>query len=642
MPHGLTACLKVIFENLFFVLSAMAGPGLIKILLSSDVGTVSVGEVCAAFASYSNKAAFPPGQIADLDTAIIAVCDDLYPEHCAHFFSQFSVQCCSCQAIGKISVPLFDSLLVVHAQGGSIDLNTMLNSRNPRLALDRDDVGFSHVPHCSNHDQLDSDEVKRGLLFTLKITSPLGQLPSVTQVGVLIVQGGPPHHFLVSERTHQEQVLIYANLQGYKWIRVNQLKPKSRAWGFIFRRHDYQPYSFQPEQYKVIAPSTLNEADQSKLSKVTKPAKKVPIGVNASKYSNTPKPKKVPPGPSRVPSQVNKAPPPRLASPQAAQDNANQPDAAVVHVCATDQSPVIDQRGCPTTDPLAVEQQNPNVCPSHGDAQDDSLPNEIIYPKVGTEANKPVDWIADDVLLDKNFLAHPDCANVATAKSNAYPREKDASPPKRTKFSESHPYAIISLFDGVGSAMPAVIKAIGFAPSIVIAAECDPILRQIVGEQFHFRTDGRWSKTIQHTSAIYVDDVRKLLADKCRVLREAFAIAGPQCCWIVIAGSPCQDLTLAGPLGGLLGLTGPCSSLFYYVHVILWFLQMNYPIELIRFLLENAGTMLDIHRKAILRALGLNLETTVALIQSIHMASSGTSSSFVIIMTVPQLPKQRF
>ena len=203
---------------------------------------VSVGEVCAAFASYSNRAAFPPGQIADLDTAIIAVCDDLYPEHCAHFFSQFSVQCCSCQAIGKISVPLFDSLLVVHAQGGSIDLNTMLNSRNPRLALDRDDVGFSHVPHCSNHDQLNLDEVKQGLLFTLKITSPLGQLPSVTQVlgllhqhyrvssfdqdpavqtfvltGILIVQGGPPHHFLVAERTHQEQVLIYDNLQGYKW-----------------------------------------------------------------------------------------------------------------------------------------------------------------------------------------------------------------------------------------------------------------------------------------------------------------------------------------------------------------------------------------------------------------------------------------
>ena len=35
---------------------------------------------------------------------------------------------------------------------------------------------------------------------------------------------------------------------------------------------------------------------------------------------------------------------------------------------------------------------------------------------------------------------------------------------------------------------------------------------------------------------------------------------------------------------------------------------MNYPIELIRFLLENAGTMLEIHRKAILRALGLDAD----------------------------------
>ena len=37
---------------------------------------------------------------------------------------------------------------------------------------------------------------------------------------------------------------------------------------------------------------------------------------------------------------------------------------------------------------------------------------------------------------------------------------------------------------------------------------------------------------------------------------------------------------------------------------------MNYPLEHIRFLLENAGAMLDIHRKAILRALGLNPDST--------------------------------
>lgn len=35
---------------------------------------------------------------------------------------------------------------------------------------------------------------------------------------------------------------------------------------------------------------------------------------------------------------------------------------------------------------------------------------------------------------------------------------------------------------------------------------------------------------------------------------------------------------------------------------------MNYPVGLIRFLIENAGTMLEVHRKAILRVLGLNAE----------------------------------
>ena len=192
--------------------------------------------------------------------------------------------------------------------------------------------------------------------------------------------------------------------------------------------------------------------------------------------------------------------------------------------------------------------------------------------------------------------------------SHARGRDKNASPPKRVKYSETHPYAIISLFDGVGSAISAIIRAIGIAPRIIIAAECDPILRQVVGEQFQFRTDGKWTQSIKDTFTIYADDIRQLLKNHCRILKEAFALAGPQCRWIVIAGSPCQDLTPAGPLKGLLGLTGPCSSLFYYVHVILWLLQKNYPAELIRFLLENAGTMLEIHRKAILRALGLNAD----------------------------------
>ena len=121
------------------------------------------------------------------------------------------------------------------------------------------------------------------------------------------------------------------------------------------------------------------------------------------------------------------------------------------------------------------------------------------------------------------------------------PNDKEVSPPKRTKFSELHPYAIISLFDGVGSAIPAITKAVGGPPRLIIAAECDPILRQIVGEQFLFRTDGQWTKSCRSTFTIYTtDDVRNLLKEHCRILREAFSLAGPQCRWIVVAGSPCK------------------------------------------------------------------------------------------------------
>ena len=210
---------------------------------------------------------------------------------------------------------------------------------------------------------------------------------------------------------------------------------------------------------------------------------------------------------------------------------------------------------------------------------------------------------------------HADSLRPPVSRENGAPqssfvKEKDASPPKRAKHSKVHPYAIISLFDGVGSAIPAITKAIGCAPRIIIVAECDPILRQLVGEQFGLRTDGEWTQASKDTYTLYANDVRQLIRNQCLILKEAFALAGPQCRWFVIAGSPCQDLTPAGPLKGLLGLTGHCSSLFYYVHVILWLVQMNYPLEYIRFLLENAGAMLDIHRKAILRALGLNRDST--------------------------------
>ena len=270
---------------------------------------VSVGEVCAAFASYLNVNAFPPGQVSDLDTAIIAACDDLFPEHCEFFFAHFQVSCLSCNASGKVSAALFDTMLSINLENDTIDLTQMIATRAPRLALDREDVDFSHASDCFNEDQQSNEEIEGCLTFTLKITSPFEQLPIATKAlnllgqlfdvptlsvnpvsqpfiitGIILVQGKSSHHFLIIERCNEEQVLVYDNLRGHVWIPVKQLKATSVVWGFVFRRHEHQPYSFQPPQYKAIAPATLQCAKQSHRLKKPKLKPKNTLGISAKRY----------------------------------------------------------------------------------------------------------------------------------------------------------------------------------------------------------------------------------------------------------------------------------------------------------------------------------------------------------------------
>ena len=270
---------------------------------------VSVGEVCAAFASYLNVNAFPPGQVSDLDTAIIAACDDLFPDHSEFLFAHFQVNCLSCNASGKVSAALFDTMLSINLENDTIDLPQMIADRAPRLALDREDVGFSHASDCLNQDQQSNEEIEGCLIFTLKITSPIEQLPIATKAlnllgqlfdvptlsvnpvsqpfiitGIIIVQGKSSHHFLIIERCNEGQALVYDNLRGHAWIPVEQLKATSAVWGFVFRRHEHQPYSFQPPQYKAIAPATLQCAKQSHRPKKPKLKPKNTLGISAKRY----------------------------------------------------------------------------------------------------------------------------------------------------------------------------------------------------------------------------------------------------------------------------------------------------------------------------------------------------------------------
>ena len=141
-------------------------------------------------------------------------------------------------------------------------------------------------------------------------------------------------------------------------------------------------------------------------------------------------------------------------------------------------------------------------------------------------------------------------------------------------------YGVISLFDGVSSVVPTLTRKFGYAPAVAILAENDIDVRAVVCAEFGYRADEQWSFTPQGTAALYVKDVHSLIAKNCQVLRNTIE-AYPGLKWIIAGGSPCQDLTFAGPHKGLLGLAGPCSRLFFVFLCII--LQYSNYVVLRRF-----------------------------------------------------------
>ena len=149
---------------------------------------------------------------------------------------------------------------------------------------------------------------------------------------------------------------------------------------------------------------------------------------------------------------------------------------------------------------------------------------------------------------------------------------------------------VISMFDGVSSVYHIIKKKLGRPPTVFIAAEIDPVLRRLVAAEIGLREDQQWGYTLEGVTTIYVKDVWTLVANDSLILRQAKAMH-PTLKWVVIAGSPCQDLTYAGFLNGLLGLTGQRSMLFFVVYIVILHLQKLFGIESVRYLTENAGSM---------------------------------------------------
>ena len=88
-----------------------------------------------------------------------------------------------------------------------------------------------------------------------------------------------------------------------------------------------------------------------------------------------------------------------------------------------------------------------------------------------------------------------------------------------------------------------------------------------------WNTDGEWF--CKGTSYYrYLTDVDQLVDNGGAVLKQALEIA-PDIPYIVIAGSPCQDLTTIGKHKGALGLAGTRSIHFYTFHLTVHYLQQS-------------------------------------------------------------------
>ena len=102
-----------------------------------------------------------------------------------------------------------------------------------------------------------------------------------------------------------------------------------------------------------------------------------------------------------------------------------------------------------------------------------------------------------------------------------------------------------------------------------IAARIDEQLRQFGSSQTGLKLNGQWTRMNCGTIGMYVDDVTKLIDRNNHILRKIGAF-GDDCYWIVISGSPCQDLTYAGPHQGFFSVVGRRSVFFVSQQIIWW------------------------------------------------------------------------
>ena len=189
-----------------------------------------------------------------------------------------------------------------------------------------------------------------------------------------------------------------------------------------------------------------------------------------------------------------------------------------------------------------------------------------------------------------------------------------APPPGRASgLSEQHsggrPLALLSLFDGTGMARVALESALArlgaTGPSFVASAfaELQPNLASAV--------QALWAQQAQTSGgpphSCIAHDVWDLFRPSSgSTPLHHFAQDLPfGTCVLLIAGPPCQDLTVATRAAGTRGLCGDRSCHFYATPLAAWCLQAIRPDLIVHVLVENVSSMKTMFRAEIVRALNL-------------------------------------
>ena len=95
------------------------------------------------------------------------------------------------------------------------------------------------------------------------------------------------------------------------------------------------------------------------------------------------------------------------------------------------------------------------------------------------------------------------------------------------------------------------------------------------------------------------------LQQNAQLLKELLTFGKPTTKILLIAGSPCQDVTVAGESKGLLGFAGTRSVYMHAVYFTLLALQALGALNRTYLLLENAGSIWDAHKSYLAKVLGL-------------------------------------